>query len=75
VAEQESTATPVDHKDCPGYLLEGMAQLGTEVTVSIAPPLVAGPYTTAPFTCPHGTSYWIEPTGEQIAQWARDKVR
>ena len=58
------------HETCAGQLREGMAPI--EVTVSTAPPLVAGPYTTEPFTCPHGTTYWIEPTGEQVAQWRRE---
>lgn len=43
-----------------------------DVTVSTSPPLVRGPYTADPFTCPHGVAYWIEPTGEQIARWAAD---
>jgi hypothetical protein len=56
-------------------LRAGMTALGADVTVSTRPPLVAGPYTTDPFTCPHGVSYWMEPTGEQIARWARDGIR
>jgi hypothetical protein len=63
---------------CPGCAEEltgGMRDLGTEVTVSTVAPVVAGPYTTEPFTCPHGVAYWIEPTGEQIAAWARDGVK
>jgi len=40
----------------------------TDITVSTAPPLVANPFTEG-YTCPHGTSYWIEPTGDQIARW------
>lgn len=62
---------------CPGCaaeLRDGMRRLGTEVTVSTSAPVVAGPYTTEPFTCPHGVTYWIEPTGEQIAEWVREGV-
>jgi hypothetical protein len=44
------------------------------VNVSTAPPIVHGPYPVGEFTCPHGTTYYIHPTGEQIAQWARDGV-
>ena len=40
----------------------------TEITVSTAPPLVKNPFTEG-YTCPHGTTYWIEPTSEQIAKW------
>jgi hypothetical protein len=61
--------------DCAEVLVGGMRDLGTEVTASTAAPAVAGPYTTEPFICPHGVAYWIEPTGEQIAEWARDEVK
>jgi hypothetical protein len=50
--------------DCPDVLTNGMRDLGAEVTVSTAAPAVAGPYATEPFTCPHGVTYWMEPTGE-----------
>ena len=66
---------PSNHADCPEYLHRMSAVIGTDITVSTRAPLVQGPYTTEPFVCPHGTRYWIEPTGEQIAQWARDGVR
>jgi hypothetical protein len=63
---------------CPGCadeLAKDMRELGTEVTASTSAPFVAGPYTTEPFVCPHNVAYWIEPTGEQIAAWARDGVK
>lgn len=63
-----------DHDGCPEVLRRGMADMGTEVTVSTSPPLVAGEFTTDPFICPHGTTFWIEPTGEQIADWVRNNV-
>jgi hypothetical protein len=59
-----------DHTTCADVLREGMAPC--EITISTEPPLIVGPYTTDPFICPHGTAYWIEPTGEQIAQWAKE---
>lgn len=67
------TALPPEH-DCSPTLKDGMARMGIEVTVSTLPPVVPGPYTTDPFTCPHGVTYWIEPTGEQIAQWVAGGV-
>jgi hypothetical protein len=63
-----------EHSRCKRVLIDGMAALGSEVTVSTEPPLVEGPYTTEAFVCPHSTRYWIEPTGEQIAQWVKDGV-
>jgi hypothetical protein len=46
----------------------------TDITVSTEPPLIRGPYTTDGRMCPHGTTYWIEPTGEQVAEWRREGV-
>jgi hypothetical protein len=61
-----------DHAGCREQLREQAATLGLDVTVSTAPPLVVGPYPPGGFRCPHGITYWIEPSGEQIAQWHRD---
>lgn len=63
-----------DHAGCPDVIRATALELGTEVTVSTEPPIVDVPYATAPFTCPHGTTYWVEPTSEQIAAWARAGV-
>ena len=57
---------------CADQLRTGMHP--TEITVSTEPPLIRGPWTTDGMTCPHGVTYWIEPTGEQIAQWRREGV-
>lgn len=43
---------------------------GCEATVSPARPLVASPYGVNSLVCPHGVEYWLEPTSEQIADWA-----
>lgn len=56
---------------CRQMLVDGMARLGAEVFVSTAPPLVPNPFTEV-FECPHGTVWFMEPTGEQHAQWVRD---
>ena len=61
--------------ECSGILRDTMASKGCEVTVSIAPPLIMTPYTQEAFVCPHGVTYYMEPTSEQIAQWTRDGVR
>jgi hypothetical protein len=59
---------------CAQLLIDNMAAMGAEVTVSTAPPIVVGPYTVDPFHCPHGVEYWIEPTGEQICAWVEAGV-
>ena len=66
--------TRPDHNLCRPALVKSMADEDIEITVSDQPPLIANAYTIDPFICPHGTSYWMEPTSEQIAAWARDKV-
>lgn len=64
--------------DCENDLRERWAKVcgdqPTEITISTEPPIIIGPYTQPGLTCPHGITYWLEPTGEQIAAWVRDKV-
>lgn len=61
-----------EHKLCAGELRNMFARIGLDVVVSTAPPIVAGPYTIAPYICPHGVRHWAEPTGEQIARWTAE---
>lgn len=67
--------TALGRSECAQLLIDEMAGRGAEVTVSVMPPLIRNPYTTDGFRCPHGVTYWLEPTSEQIAQWAREGVR
>lgn len=60
--------------ECENDLRRMWAERNTEVTITTVPPIVAGPYTTDGMRCPHGITYWFEPTGEQIAKWVRDRV-
>jgi hypothetical protein len=62
-----------DHSGCAQVLIDMAAEAGTEITVSVFPP-VDGPYPAESFTCPHGITYWIQPTAEQIAAWVRNGV-
>lgn len=41
-----------------------------DIHVTTAPPVVPSPWTAA-VTCPHGTTFYMEPTGEQLAEWSR----
>lgn len=67
--------TPLGRTQCAQFLIDYMARLGAEhgegceITVSTAPPLVVSPYGANGYECPHGVTYWIEPTSEQIAHW------
>lgn len=66
--------TPLGRTECAQTLADESAARGAEIHVSTLPPLVQGPYELAGFTCPHGTQYWIEPTGEQIVRWAETRT-
>lgn len=65
---------PVAHLHCRTLLRTKMADLGTDVSVLTEPPPTKTPYAQPPMTCPHGTTYWLEPTPAQIAAWERDGV-
>jgi hypothetical protein len=61
------------HEGCRQLLVDRMASLGCEIVASCAPPLFDTVWTER-FTCPHGTTYWVEPTPEQRIQWERDDI-
>lgn len=70
---------PENHAGCATFLKTRMRLLGADVTVSDLPPLVQSPYNrpgdgNGSLTCPHGITFYFEPTGDQIAAWARDGV-
>jgi adenosine deaminase len=65
---------PGKHTNCRQFVYDKFAAMGFDITVTTDRPLVIGPYTTEGVVCPHGVSFWPEPTGEQIAQWAKDGV-
>jgi len=56
------------HSRCAEVLRADMAP--AEVTVTTVPPIVDGDYTaTEGVLCPHGVTYWMEPTGEHLSRW------
>lgn len=64
---------------CRQLIVDTMRRLGCEVAVSSKPPLVANPYVLiyaerGVMSCPHGVAWWVEPTSDQQAQWAKDGV-
>lgn len=48
----------------------GVNDGGVDVHITTVPPLVPSRWTAA-FECAHGTTFYMEPTGEQIAKWER----
>lgn len=79
--ETKCPTTALGRSECAEFLKAEMARIGAEagetceIVVSTAPPLVASPYGANGYECPHGVTYWIEPTSEQIAEWNRKGVR
>jgi hypothetical protein len=67
-----SPTAPTAHSGCRDCMIALATADGVDIIVSTAPPLIEGPYGINGFTCPHGTTYWIEPSSEQIAQWRKD---
>lgn len=63
------------HSACRSILRDVMASKGADVAVSTALPLVPTPYGVTAYDCPHGTTYYLEPTSEQIAAWAREAAQ
>lgn len=63
-----------DHGQCAATLRVETAALGVEVTVSTVPPIIKNEWIEE-FTCPHGVTFWMEPTTDQRAQWAKDGVK
>lgn len=60
-----------DHLFCANQLKKAAGDIGTDIVISTEPPIVQGEYETGEFTCPHGVTFYIEPSGEQIAEWVR----
>lgn len=60
--------------ECETELRDLWAKEGIEVHITTVPPLTPGPYTSYSMRCPHGVTYWWEPTGEQTAQQVQDGV-
>lgn len=72
--------TPKDHAGCADWLRSHFINDGIDVVISTEPFLVVGPYTLVDgepcsMTCPHGTTFYWEPTGDQVAEWVREGVR
>jgi hypothetical protein len=75
----ECPRNALGRSECAQTLITGMARIAAEsgrnceVVVSTATPLVTNPYLEA-YECPHGVTYWMEPTTDQIAEWNREGV-
>lgn len=59
---------------CGDLLRAHYAENGVEAHITTVPPIVAPAYQPLDMRCPHGVLWYAEPTGDQIAQWAKDGV-
>ena len=59
---------------CRLQLVDGMAAQGVEVRVGTIRP-TSPLYPSPAFTCPHGTSYYMQPTDAQVARWIREGTK
>jgi hypothetical protein len=71
---QTCPMTPGGRSECARELATRSQALGMAITVSAEPPATPSPYGEEWITCPHGVTYWIEPTGEQICAWVEAGV-
>lgn len=71
-----------DHDTCRETLRRSFALIAAmlgepdmELTISTAPPIVE-PEWGASYgcTCPHGVTFWLEPTGDQLAKWRAERT-
>lgn len=65
---------PVCFEACSAVIRDGYRPLEVHVMVKPAA-YVVGPYPPLVIECPHGVTYLVEPTGEQIAEWVRTGTR
>lgn len=64
-----------DHAGCADELRDRMARNGCLVQIATDPAELTGPYICRPYTCTHGTTYWVTPTEEQATLWQARKER
>ena len=60
--------------ECRAVLEDHLRIQHIEATISHLPPLVKTPYLPLDMLCPHGVLWYLEPTSEQIAEWAKGGV-
>ena len=64
-----------DTEACRLVLVQTAKDLGLELVVSTAVPLTPSPYDYNPMRCPHGVTFYMQPTNEQIVRWREAGVR
>jgi len=62
-----------DACDCDAALVTTARTIGVEITATPVRPDPTG-YDANPMTCPHGTTWYQQPTAEQVEAWRRDGV-
>lgn len=77
----EATERPACASECKAVLLAEWARACGQAGVPVAEahithvaPLIPSLYKEVRMTCPHGVTWHMQPTSEQIAAWVRDGV-
>lgn len=59
---------------CGDLLRAYYVEAGVDAHVTTTPPIVPPLYEPLDMRCPHGVLWYAEPTGDQIAKWAKEGV-
>lgn len=73
-AGQPVSKAPACADDCAGVVRGILSNEGIEANVSWVAPTFATAYEPLNCACPHGVTWYAEPTTDQIAEWVRDGV-
>lgn len=63
-----------DRDGCGALLVRMYRERGIDANASTVPPLVDSGYEQLNVRCPHGVLWFVEPTSEQRAAWARERT-
>lgn len=69
-----AVTAPACVNECGRFMRRSLAEQGADANVSHLPPVVASAYPPLVMTCPHGVTWFAEPSNEQRAKWAEDGV-
>lgn len=58
-----------DHEKCAATIRDFLEAEGIDAIVTTEPLLFETPYESLNMACPHGVTFYTQPTSEQIAKW------
>ena len=63
-----------DEAGCRALLLAHYREKGIDAHVTTISPIIATEYDPLAIRCPHGVTWYAQPTGEQITEWTRTRT-